>query len=556
MKTLIFFLGLLFLFTFLSTGVYAQVPTLPNNYGTLVAFTGTEYVVQDSNGNVLARSDTPDSIIKTALARGGDIYIEAGQYPLSSAFSGFDLILNTNLKLAQDAAILVPSGYTGFVFRLGNNVNNCVIDGGIVTEAAPVKRGWTGILMQGGQGGVYFNTVQNLFMANPYIGIDFSATTGQWINANTFVNIKEYHYVRGIEFDFSGTPKSSLGFNNNVFRDSQFHSGDMTTYGIKDIQHDNNAFYNVQVWDLPVGASSSTIASSASNTIIIGGQMTHYNFVDNGANTIILDSLHNNLSSDQKLSLDIIKGTSQPALKLPSTISSTPNQVLHMSIPGQQMTTGFVSGNQAQLSISQQRPVEINIYGTVSNPKGSKVDFYFTRPNGVIDKNQAYVKTDGSFYYPVVFDSSSLTGQYKINAQYYSSQLGILYINVTSGQVQIPTVTIPSNPIAPSSNPTVPTPQPANPQPAPISNLVTTIKNDSKLWAQNKTTDDIFASRMQSLINIGIITVPNPILNTVHEIHIPEWFKQTASRWADGLVSSGEFISAVQYLLDNGTMKL
>jgi hypothetical protein len=537
MKIIIAVIVLLISSTFLFTESFAQGVPLTNDFGTIVYQFNGLYYVKDPLTGILASSDTPDNIIKTALGRGGEIYIEGGTYHLSKDFAGFDLKYGTHLKLAQDAYVIVPSGYGGYVFRLGVGAAQCVLEGGSIYEASPIKRSWVGIMMQGSKNGVYFNLIQNMVITYPDIVIDFNATTGQWINANTFVNIKGEDFVKGIEFDFNGKHTLDVdGFQGNTFRDSQFQSGPMTTYGVKDIKHKFIAFYNVQIWDLPPRAISSTIDPSAVDTMIIGGQMTYQGFEDKGVNSIVLDSLHNSLSSNSTITSELIKGTHQPKANIPVIPS---NQGLNMSMP-KQLTTGLVKGNKAQIAISQEIPIDINVYGKVSNPRGGSVILYITGPDGVIEQNQAYVTSDGTFYYPLIFDRSSLIGQYKINALYHDSNLGSLFINVTSDQT-LPTDT--------SSN--------QSPMIVPPSNsnetLSVRINNDARLWSQGKISDDTFGNTIQYLINTGIIQKANENRTSLDQtVHIPTWFKNNAGWLVDGQISYSDFISEIQYLLKNG----
>jgi hypothetical protein len=498
------------------------------------------YLVKDSQNNIIMSSDTPNIVIKTALDRGGEIYLGSGSYYLSKEFSGFDFKYGTHLKLAQDSAIIVPSGYSGYVFRFSSGVQQCLIEGGNIYEANPVKRNWVGILMQGGPSGIAFNLIENMIISYPNIVIDFNATTGQWINGNTFVNIKGESFVKGIEFDFVGSHIDGVdGFYGDTFRDLQFQSGSMTTYGVKDIKHGYIAFYNVQFWDLPPNAISSTIDTSAVNTIIIGGQMTSQGFEDNGIKTIVVDALHNNLFTNPGIASEIIKNTYKPGISIPQ---STPNQELNMSIPLQPVT-GFVVGNTAQLSVSQERPTEIDLYGAVVNPKGGVVELLITRPDGAVEKNEAYVTSAGTFYYPMAFEKNSLTGQYKIDGLYQNSNLGVLYLNVTTAKILPPKEII----ATPNTGNVSSTPK----------NVTSTIQimNDAKSWSQDKISDNIFGNSIQYLVSIGILHNPNEFQKS-NVTHFPQWFKIDAARWADGQISSSEFISEVQYLLDNGILKI
>lgn len=538
MKITIAVIALLISSTFLFTESFAQSLDLPNDVGTIVYELAGKFYLRDLQ-NIITSSESPDVIIKAALARGGDIYIAQGTYDLTKDFAGFDIKYGTHLKLASDAYIIVPSGYNGYVFRFNSGTGQSVLEGGSIYENKPVQRNWIGILMQGGKNGVYFNLVQNIVITYPHIVIDFNAAAGQWINANTFVNIKGIDFVRGIEFDFKGknTPGAD-GFDGNTFRDLQFQSGPMTTYGINDIKHRFNAFYNVQFWDLPASAISSTINQLAVNTIIIGGQMTYQGFVDEGTNTLVLDSRHNSISSNSTLTSEIIKGTYQPKVSIPTVPSG---QVLSMSMP-QQQTTGFVKGNQAQLTVSL-HPVDINISGKISDSKGGSAILYVTRPDGNVEQNQAYVTSDGTFYFPMIFDRNSLTGQYKIKGLYHNSDLGTLFISVTSDQTL---------PIETSSNQNMVMIPPSDSN----ATLFASIKSSAKLWSDGKISDNIFVESIQNLVSEGIIQNNEGKTSSDQSSYIPTWLKNNARWLADGQISNSDFISNIQYLLKNGIIQI
>src|SRR2546427_2704076 len=153
MKIIIVFVGILFSIGFFSMDTSAQNIDLKTGFGTIVYGNNGQYYAQSQN-SVISVSGAPDTVIKAALDKGGDIYVSGGTYNLSTYFSGFDLKPNTHLKLAPDADIVVPSGYGGYVFRFNSGTAYCVMDGGHVYEGAPVKRSWIGILMQGGKYGV------------------------------------------------------------------------------------------------------------------------------------------------------------------------------------------------------------------------------------------------------------------------------------------------------------------------------------------------------------------------------------------------------------------
>lgn len=337
MKLAVTLIVLLLSYTITTTDTFGQSSPVTSYHGIIVYENGGTYYAIDSKNNVLVSSTIAETAIRTALARGGEIFVGGGTYNLSNGFSGFDITSDTHLNLSADTRIVVPSGYSGYVFRFyGGAIPNrdSILQGGQISEADPVKRNWIAILMQGGTPhGVFFNYIENMVITDPYIVIDFSATTGQWINANTFVNIHGTTFVRGIEFDFKGSHLNNDGFDGNTFKDLQFQSGPMTAYGAKDIQTIDTYFFNVQFWDLPSGAISTSIDPTASSTVIVGGLMTYGNFIDKGTNTIILDSWHGALqSSNATISSEIIKGTYQPAVHIP-TLPTIPT--LNASTPRQ-----------------------------------------------------------------------------------------------------------------------------------------------------------------------------------------------------------------------------
>ena len=525
--------------TFLSTSASAQITTLPNHDGITVYPNQGWYTAKDFQNNIIINSNIPEAVIQTALDRGGDIYIAGGTYNLSTNFSGFNLKSDTHLKLAQDAYIVVPSGYRGHVFGINSGTSHCIIEGGDINEAPPVKRNWIGILLRGGA--VSFNLVENMVVTNPFIVIEFNTTSPNYISANTFYNINGNYFVRGIEFDFSGEyiPWRS-GFFGNTFRDLQFESGTMTTYGVKDIKYYLEAFYNVIFWDLPPNAISASIDPLAENNIIIGGTMTIRNFEDKSGKTIILDTLHPQNISNSTLLLEILNYTYNSQSNIPTHKS---HQVLNMSISSQ-TRSGFIRGNEAQLPISVGKPAFVNIFGTVLNPKGGSISLSITRPDGSVEQNKADVTAFGAFYYPMIFDTNSLMGQYQIDGSYQNSNLGSLFLNVTSAQLMTDESNV--NPYAGNA-----------PSSEFNTTLSTQIKNDAKLWSENKITDEVFGNRIQYLVKIGILEKNNENYPQMHQLmYLPTWLKNNAGWWVDGQISDRDFISTIQYLLNNGLIQM
>ena len=74
------------------------------------------------------------------------------------------------------------------------------------------------------------------------------------------------------------------------------------------------------------------------------------------------------------------------------------------------------------------------------------------------------------------------------------------------------------------------------------------IKSTVEFWTQGVTSDAEFISAIQYLIDNGIIVVP-PTEAGSESSTIPSWIKSTAQYWVEGVTSDAEFISAIQYLI-------
>jgi len=80
------------------------------------------------------------------------------------------------------------------------------------------------------------------------------------------------------------------------------------------------------------------------------------------------------------------------------------------------------------------------------------------------------------------------------------------------------------------------------------------IKNNAGWWADGLIGDSDFVSGIQYLINKGIMTIPPTQSTGTTSQEIPEWIKNNAGWWADGLIGDSDFVSGIQYLISNGIM--
>ena len=83
------------------------------------------------------------------------------------------------------------------------------------------------------------------------------------------------------------------------------------------------------------------------------------------------------------------------------------------------------------------------------------------------------------------------------------------------------------------------------------------IKNNAGWWSDGQIEDSDFVSGIQYLINEGIMKVPSTATDGgAGSDKIPAWIKNTAGWWADGQIEDSDFISGIQWLITNGIIKI
>jgi hypothetical protein len=100
--------------------------------------------------------------------------------------------------------------------------------------------------------------------------------------------------------------------------------------------------------------------------------------------------------------------------------------------------------------------------------------------------------------------------------------------------------------------------KPTPPQPTETSlDIPSWIKNNAGWWANDQIGDSDFVSGLQFLINQGIMKIPATTPGSSGGSDgIPSWIKNNAGWWANGQISDKDFVSGIQYLIENGIMKI
>ena len=82
------------------------------------------------------------------------------------------------------------------------------------------------------------------------------------------------------------------------------------------------------------------------------------------------------------------------------------------------------------------------------------------------------------------------------------------------------------------------------------------VKNNAGWGADGTIGDSDFITGIQYLIEEGIITIPSTTRSASTSDTIPDWVKNNAGWWSDGTISENDFLNGIQYLIKMGIMQV
>jgi len=84
------------------------------------------------------------------------------------------------------------------------------------------------------------------------------------------------------------------------------------------------------------------------------------------------------------------------------------------------------------------------------------------------------------------------------------------------------------------------------------------IKNNAKWWSEGQIDDSDFVSGIQHLINEKIINIPDlpEQASETTEEKVPDWIRNNAGWWADGLITEDDFVKGIEFLVEQGIIKV
>lgn len=82
------------------------------------------------------------------------------------------------------------------------------------------------------------------------------------------------------------------------------------------------------------------------------------------------------------------------------------------------------------------------------------------------------------------------------------------------------------------------------------------IKNNAKWWADGLISESDFVSGLEFLIQEDILRVPPTTVNQEKSQEIPEWVKNTAKWWGEDQISDDDFLNGIQHLMSFGIISV
>jgi len=84
------------------------------------------------------------------------------------------------------------------------------------------------------------------------------------------------------------------------------------------------------------------------------------------------------------------------------------------------------------------------------------------------------------------------------------------------------------------------------------------IQSNAKWWSEGTIDDDDFIGGIQYLMQEKIINIPNLTEQSLDSSKekIPDWVKNTAGWWADGLIGEEDFLNGIKYLVEKDIIKI
>jgi len=299
------------------------------------------------------------------------------------------------------------------------------------------------------------------------------------------------------------------------------------------------------------------------------------------------------------------------------------------ALTGSSTNYGSLNIDKDTVSISEFEPIIIQISGTIDDYlQGQRIFLQMIKPDNTSEKMQTIPNKDGFFSIPLYLDYNWVAGNYQLSATYLDNEIGSASFLITSVDTpnipifsKVGSLEIDDEEITLSSNERSTVEINGNiknyEKGEPISlkvihpnGLITNVsitgkssgdfkahisigenwesgtfsiiasyegqdfgevnfilnkiqipeffKNVANWWSDGLIKDAEFVDGIEFLINAKIIDIPNLPKSTVgdNENAIPDWIRQNVGWWAKELISDEDFISGIKYLVEHGIITI
>lgn len=190
-------------------------------------------------------------------------------------------------------------------------------------------------------------------------------------------------------------------------------------------------------------------------------------------------------------------------------------------------TVGTIEIEQESYVIVSDRTI-VEISGEVFNNKEDlPIIFSLSKPDGETSQFTVNPRKDSSYVARITILPDWSEGTYRVTGTYDEKDLGIVTFSVSkssSASVSIPDW----------------------------------IRNNAKWFAEGAISESDFTTGIEFMINSGIIKIPDvpEAVSDESESSVPEWVKNNAKWWSDGLISDDDFVKGIQYLVQKGIIRI
>ncbi len=182
-------------------------------------------------------------------------------------------------------------------------------------------------------------------------------------------------------------------------------------------------------------------------------------------------------------------------------------------------TVGTLEIDNGELMKSKDKTVIAKITGTIKNyERGTPIILTIQKPDTTTDEISVHGKKTGEFTARITIRDGWPLGVYLVNVTYKDKALGT--VSFVLNEIEIPSW----------------------------------IKNNARWWSEGVIGDSDFTTGIQYMIKENIMVIsglPEQVVDATQE-QVPQWVKNNAGWWANGLISDYDFVSGIKYLVEQG----